>query len=59
LHGEIGELITGRKPGRENSLEVTIFDTSGVAIQDLATAGLAVRRAKEKGIGVRVNIQKI
>jgi alanine dehydrogenase len=56
LHGEIGELITGRKPGRENSLEVTIFDTSGVAIQDLATAGLAVSMAKEKGVGVRVNI---
>ncbi|WP_034421827.1 ornithine cyclodeaminase family protein [Thermanaerosceptrum fracticalcis] len=55
IHGEIGELITGRKPGRENPLEITIFDTTGVALQDLATAGLAVNRAKEKGVGVRVN----
>nr|WP_243270128.1 hypothetical protein [Thermanaerosceptrum fracticalcis] len=36
-----------------------MFNTTGVDIQDLATAGLAVRRAKEKGVGVRVNIQKI
>lgn len=56
LHAEIGEIITGRKAGRQNAAEITVFDTSGVAVQDLATAGLAVERALAKGVGASVEV---
>jgi len=53
IHGEIGEILLGRKPGRENPDEVTIFDTVGMAIQDIAMAGSLYRGALEKGLGTR------
>lgn len=56
LHAEIGEIIRGAKSGRETAGEVTIFDTTGVAIQDLATAGYALDQARLKGAGTRISI---
>ncbi|CAD5259669.1 MULTISPECIES: ornithine cyclodeaminase family protein [Halomonadaceae] len=38
IHGEIGEIILNKKPGRENDKEITIFDSTGMAIQDNTTA---------------------
>jgi ornithine cyclodeaminase/alanine dehydrogenase len=51
IHAEIGEITAGMKPGRENDEEVTLFDTTGVAIQDVAAASRVYKRAKERGIG--------
>lgn len=56
IHGQVGEVINGVKNGRSTSEEITIFDTTGVAIQDLATAGYALEEAIKKGIGQRVII---
>ncbi len=56
IAAEIGEIINGTKPGRTTPEEITVFDTTGVAIQDLATAGYAVAEALKKGIGVRVTL---
>ena len=53
VHAEIGEIVLGRKPGRESRDEVTIFDTVGMAIQDVATAAMLYRSALEKGLGTR------
>ena len=53
IHAEIGEIILGRKPGRENPDEVTIFDTVGMAIQDIVTAAMLYKGASEKGLGTR------
>ncbi len=47
IHAEIGEIITGAKQGRTSAEEVTIFDTTGVAIQDLAVAGLALQKLQK------------
>ena len=52
IYGEIGEIILGKKPGRENPEEITIFDTVGMAVQDTATASMLYKRALEKGLGV-------
>ncbi|MBN1517241.1 ornithine cyclodeaminase family protein [Candidatus Sumerlaeota bacterium] len=41
---DLGEIITGKKPGRENDEQITIFDSSGLAIQDLACAVWAYQR---------------
>lgn len=52
VRAEIGEVLLGRHPGRTSVEEVTIYKSLGVAVQDLAAAELAVRRARERGIGV-------
>jgi ornithine cyclodeaminase/alanine dehydrogenase len=51
IHGEIGEILLGRKPGRENDQEITIFDSTGMAIQDNTTATKIYRNALEGGVG--------
>jgi alanine dehydrogenase len=51
IHAEIGEIILGKKPGRESPDEVTIFDTVGMAIQDNVTAVMLYKGALENGIG--------
>lgn len=51
IHAEIGEILLGRKPGRESDEEVTIFDSTGMAIQDNTTAAKIYRNAMEGGVG--------
>ena len=51
IHAEIGEILLGRKPGRENDEEVTIFDATGMAIQDNTTAAKIYRNAIENKVG--------
>jgi alanine dehydrogenase len=52
IAGEIGEVVTGRKPGRISNEEVTIFDSTGIALQDSATVPLEYERAVAAGVGV-------
>lgn len=52
IAGEIGEVITGRKTGRTSDDEITIFDSTGIALQDSATVPLEYQRAMEKGVGI-------
>ncbi len=56
IHAEIGEVIRGVKPGRTSAGEITIYDATGVAVQDLATAGLAYEQAVKRGLGTWVDI---
>jgi ornithine cyclodeaminase/alanine dehydrogenase-like protein (mu-crystallin family) len=49
--GEIGEVLLGRKPGRTNAAEITLYKSLGVTTQDLAAAQLALRHARQQGIG--------
>jgi ornithine cyclodeaminase len=51
---EIGDVLLGRHPGRTSAEEITIYKSLGIAVQDLAAAELAFRRARERGIGVEV-----
>ena len=55
VHGTLGEVIAGRKPGRTNPKETTVFDSTGLAIQDLAVAQLVYKRAVEKNAGKRIS----
>ena len=52
IHAEIGEILLGKKPGRETPEEITVFHSVGMAIQDVATAGMLYQGALEKGLGV-------
>ncbi len=56
IYCELGEVIAGVRSGRESDDEITIFDSTGLAIQDLATANLAFERAVERGIGSRLEM---
>lgn len=51
VHAEIGEVLLGRVPGRQSRDQITIFDSTGMAIQDTTTAALILRLAQERGIG--------
>lgn len=56
IYGELGEIVAGKKPGRISSGEITIFDSTGLAIQDLAVAALVYRRARERGLGTEMEL---
>ncbi|MHA2106136.1 MAG: ornithine cyclodeaminase family protein [Candidatus Hodarchaeales archaeon] len=56
IYGELGEIITGKKPGRENDQEITLFKSVGLAVQDAATARLVYEKAIAENIGTRVEI---
>ena len=51
IYGSLGDIVAGKKPGRETPEEITVFDSTGLIIQDRAL-GLAVyQRARERGLG--------
>lgn len=51
VHAELGELVVGRKPGRTDPDAITVFDSSGTAIQDAAAAAWIYQRAIAAHIG--------
>ena len=52
----IGDVVTGRDPGRRGAAEITLFDGTGVGLQDLAVAARAVTNARARGLGQEVEI---
>ncbi len=56
LYATLGEIVAGEKPGRENETEITIFKSTGMAIQDVAVAKRVHGLAREKGAGLEVSI---
>lgn len=53
---EIGSVISGDVVGRRSEEEITVFDSTGMALQDIVTANLALVRAIERGIGSLVTM---
>jgi alanine dehydrogenase len=51
IHAELGDVVAGNAPGRESGDEVTLFDSTGLAIQDVAAAHVIYEHAREQGIG--------
>jgi alanine dehydrogenase len=54
--GELGEVAAGVVAGRTSPQQVTVFKSLGLAVEDLAAADLAWRRARERGLGVRIDL---
>ena len=50
--GEIGKVICGELEGRQSDDQVTVFDSTGIALQDSATVPLEYERALAAGVGV-------
>ena len=51
IHDEIGEIVAGRKPGRESARERILFWHKGFAISDIVLGHLAYEKTQAKGIG--------
>jgi alanine dehydrogenase len=51
---EVGEVLAGTKPGRTSELDITVYKSTGHAVEDAATARLVYDRAREENIGVRL-----
>ncbi|CAN5179544.1 ornithine cyclodeaminase family protein [soil metagenome] len=54
IRAELGEVLVGIHPGRQDEGELTLFKSLGIAVEDLAAAELVVRRAREQGVGTEV-----
>ena len=52
----LGAVLTGADAGRRSAEEITLFDGTGVGLQDLAVAAVAVARALERGLGIEVAV---
>lgn len=55
VHADLGEIVAGVKPGRTSPEEITIFDSTGTALQDVAAAALVYERAVAQGRGTCVD----
>jgi alanine dehydrogenase len=55
VHGELVEVIAGLKPGRASSDEIIIFDSTGMALQDVVTAAAVYEKAVSEGAGTLIN----
>jgi ornithine cyclodeaminase/alanine dehydrogenase-like protein (mu-crystallin family) len=54
IRGDLGEVLTGTRPGRQSPDELTVFRSMGLAVEDLAAAEYVVIRARESGRGTTV-----
>ena len=52
---ELGELTSGRTPGRQSAEEITVCDLTGTGVQDTAIASLALTRARALGAGIVID----
>lgn len=55
VHAELGEVVAGKKVGRESDDEIIVFDGTGVALQDVAAAARVYEKALEQGSGMRLS----
>ena len=56
VQAELGEVLTGKNPGRRSPRELTLFKSLGLAVEDVASAAYVVRRARETGTGQTVQM---
>ncbi|KUN29495.1 ornithine cyclodeaminase [Streptomyces antibioticus] len=54
LHGELGEIVVGRKPGRESAQETNLFWHRGLSLSDIALGAAMLRKAEERGLGQKL-----
>jgi ornithine cyclodeaminase/alanine dehydrogenase-like protein (mu-crystallin family) len=56
LIGELGEIVTAKKKGRLNDSDITLFDSTGLAIQDVAVAQVIYKKALKLKKGRVLNL---
>ncbi len=56
IHGELGQVVRGTVPGRTGDEQITLFNSVGLALQDMAAAHHVVASAVEAGVGIEVEL---
>lgn len=56
IHATLGEILSGAKPGRRDPDIITLFDSTGMGLQDVAAAAAIYRRALASGMGTRLSL---
>ena len=56
VHAELADVITGRRSGRRSPEEITIFDSTGTALEDVAAATIVYEKAAGGGVGIAVDL---
>jgi len=56
IYAELGDIVAGKKKGRESDDEITVYDSTGLAIQDVSTALAVYRNAIRKHVGTKVSM---
>jgi ornithine cyclodeaminase len=56
IHAELGEVVSGARPGRADSAQLTLYKSVGVAVEDAAAAALVLRLARERGVGRTIEV---
>jgi alanine dehydrogenase len=59
IHAELGQIIMGKKAGRESDEEIITFDSTGTALQDVAAAAIVYEKALRSKIGTSLNFSEI
>lgn len=57
VHAELADLVTGVKPGRTSDAQIVIFDSTGSALQDVASAAMMFEQALSNGAGTPIDIR--
>ena len=58
IRATLADVVLGKVAGRESEEEVTLFKSSGLAVEDLVTAQLAFDRARASGIGTQIKLTR-
>jgi ornithine cyclodeaminase/alanine dehydrogenase-like protein (mu-crystallin family) len=58
IHADLGQLVCGTRPGRTSDDEITLFDSVGLALQDIAAAHTVLARARAEGVGTDLDIHQ-
>lgn len=56
IYAQIGDLVAGKISGRSSREEITIFDSTGLAIQDVAAASVILKKAAASNLGLRLKL---
>jgi alanine dehydrogenase len=56
VHAELADVVGGRRPGRTRDDEIIVFDSSGMALQDVAAAMVVYEKACASGRGTEVKL---
>jgi alanine dehydrogenase len=56
IHAELGELVSGARPGRADATQITLYKSVGVAVQDAAAAAMVLEAARSTGAGRVIEI---
>jgi ornithine cyclodeaminase len=57
VHAELGELVSGARPGRTSPEQISLYKSVGVAVQDAAAATLVLAAARERSVGREIELE--